>query len=470
MRKTSAMPMNPITPTHDGRRHPGLAAWLVATTLGGALACGGGGGGPAVGSGGKAGGTGGAMAPPGSGGASASGGATASGGAPSAGSGGRATGGSGSGGSAGGSGGAVATGGSGSGGALGGGGTSATGGSGPGGGGGPVATFCPGGTYPAPALNGLTPTRIAAAPPRDAFNANGTNGLTILEGPVWAGDALYLSEIFYASASDPLQSTTPPASRILKVTAADQVTIALADTGSNGLALDASGALLAGDHKNGTVTRFALPGFAATTLVQGYMGMRFDSPNDLVLAPNGNLYFTDPDYQAPRPRPQAATRVYRLAPGATTPTVIDEMRMQPNGITLSPRGDTLYLNTQNGIYSYPVDANGAVGAGTRFASSVSSGDGLAIDCAGNLYIASGTAIVVVSPTTGMTLGQINVPGVQSVTNAAFGGADRKTLYITALGAGSAAGSGGGNPGGGGGFSSGTAGLFKVTLNLPGYPY
>jgi len=80
-------------------------------------------------------------------------------------------------------------------------------------------------------------------------------------------------------------------------------------------------------------------------------------------------------------------------------------------------------------------------------------------------------IVVLSPT-GTQLGQINVSGVQSVTNAAFGGTDRKTLYITALGGGSAMGGGGagGRGGGGLGGTGATAGLFKVTLNVPGYPY
>jgi len=356
----------------------------------------------------------------------------------------------------GGTGGVPGTGGGSSGGAAGHGGASVgSGGAASGGaasGGSPAASsFCPGGTYPAVTLTGLAPTRISAVPPHDDFNLNGSAPLTIIEGPVWTGDALYVSELDYLTQAEAIRGTKPPPSRILKVTPAGDVTIAATDTGTNGMALDGAGGLLACDHKNGALTRFTLPALMPSVVVKGYMNARFDSPNDLVVAPDGNVYFSDPDYQAPQMRPQTATRLYRLAPGATEPTVIDESRRQPNGVTLSPRGDFLYLNSQDGIYRYPISAGGAVGAGAKFSQAVSSGDGIAIDCAGNLYIASGQAMVVLD-SSGAQLGQIMVSGVQSVTNAAFGGADRKTLYITALGMGS------------------SAGLFKVSLNIPGYPY
>ena len=65
------------------------------------------------------------------------------------------------------------------------------------------------------------------------------------------------------------------------------------------------------------------------------MGNRFNSPNDLTVRSDGTIYFTDPDFQAPSPRPQAMTRVYRLPPGATEPIVVDATLSNPNGITLS---------------------------------------------------------------------------------------------------------------------------------------
>jgi len=446
-----------------------LLGALAMAGLPGGCSSGGGGGTGTGGAPGSTGGTSGTGGAPGSAGSAGSGGVNGSGG--ERGSGGAAeTGGTGTSGSGGrggsggvsGTGGLSATGGEGgrnggapgrgggpaSGGAMGSGGTTGTGG---GGGGGPAASFCPGGTYPAVALSGVAPTRISAVPPHDDFNLNGTAPLTIIEGPVWTGDALYVSELDYLTQSEALRGTKPPPSRILKVTPSGEVTIAATDTGTNGMALDGAGSLVACDHKNGALTRFTLPGLMASPVVTGYMNARFDSPNDLAIAPDGNIYFSDPDYQAPQMRPQTATRLYRLAPGTTEPTVIDESRRQPNGVTLSPRGDFLYVNGQDGVFRYPVSAGGAVGAGTKFSQAVSSGDGVAIDCAGNLYIASGQAIVVLDPS-GAQLGQIMVAGVQSVTNAAFGGSDRKTLYITALGMGA------------------SAGLFKVSMDVPGYPY
>ena len=276
----------------------------------------------------------------------------------------------------------------------------------------------------------------------DAFN-NNRNNFSVVEGPVWVGDSLYFTEIG--------SGNNPPPARILKVTGAGVVSVALDNAGANGLLVDPTGALLGGNHKDGAITRFTFPTLAATPVIASFGGQRFNSPNDLTLRADGNLYFSDPDYQAPAPRPQSATRLYRLAPGATTATVIDASRNQPNGVTLSPDGNTLYLTAADGLYRYPVAVDGAVGTGTKIVPSIGSGDGMAVDCAGNLYVAGNATVVVVAPS-GVVLGTINVPGVQATTNAAFGGADHKTLYITALGSGT------------------QSGLFTVTMNVPGYPY
>ena len=87
---------------------------------------------------------------------------------------------------------------------------------------------------------------------------------------------------------------------------------------------------------------------------------------------------------------------------------------------------------------------------------------MTIDCAGNLYGAvitsgSGASVIVLSPA-GAQIGLLAVPGVFSATNVAFGGADHKTLYITAQGSGVAQ------------QGQQAQGLFQVTLNVPGMPY
>jgi gluconolactonase len=97
-------------------------------------------------------------------------------------------------------------------------------------------------------------------------------------------------------------------------------------------------------------------------------------------------------------------------------------------------------------------ADGSLGAGTTFVEG-GHGDGMVIDCSDNLYVAPGGAgpINVYSPA-GQAIGTITVSGIEQITNVAFGGADRKTLYVSGQG---------GKTG---------KGLFKVPMNVVGFPY
>ena len=293
--------------------------------------------------------------------------------------------------------------------------------------------------------------RVIGVPPADSFNMNnGTFGN--IEGPVWTGTELYLSEM--SSMSYDSQNSEIKKSRMLKVTPDGTTTIAIADSGSNGLALAADGTLVAGVHKDGSVKRFTLPGGTATTLVAQYMNARFNSPNDVAIHSNGTIYFSDPTFNGPSNPPQTATRVYRIAPGGSTAEPIPSSAspdtiQNPNGVTLSLAEDYLYVAGAVGR-RYPVMADGTLGAGADFAAT-NGGDGMVIDCAGNLYVAvSNSQNVAVFTPTGTSIGMIKVPEVQAVTNVAFGGSDRKTLYITGLG--------------------NQKGLFQMQLDIPGRPY
>lgn len=350
------------------------------------------------------------------------------------------------------------------GGAGGGGSTGMTGNSGSGAGIGPWWGFaCPGGPYAAnPLPSDAAVQRVEGVPPSDDFVAEADN-LVILEGPVWYGGELFLSQIDHGplidfggggGGFDPGDATpkaAPPA-RVLKVTDAGQVSIVLPEAGSNGLALSPSGNLALCSHKTGSVAQVDANGASLLDLASMYMGSRFNSPNDLAFGPDGSLYFTDPDYQAPSPTPQAATRVYHVAPGAASVTALVDERAQPNGVTFSVDGKTLYVSASDGVLAYPVMADGSLGAGTRFASTRS--DGMGMDCAGNLYMTSNQSVIIADPT-GTEIGRIMVPGVQAVSNIAFGGAEHRTIYITAQGS----------------SASGSApGLFKITGSIPGMPY
>jgi gluconolactonase len=299
---------------------------------------------------------------------------------------------------------------------------------------------CPAGAFGDPMPG--TPMRIAAVPPSDAFNMqNGTFG--ILEGPVWIGDSLYLSEIG--------TGTSPPASRILKVTTTGAVSVAVTDSGSNGLAVDAAGNLVGAVHKDGSISQFDLTTDHATPLATGINGTRFDAPNDLVVRSDGNIYFSDTTFQAPPTPPQPQQQLYRVAAGTHAVSIVDPTHTQPNGVTLSLDENTLFVAWPNGIYKYALMQDGSVGAPVLLTSSVGSGDGMTVDCAGNLYVATNTDLVVLSPA-GTEIHRITFTGVQSITNAAFGGVDHKTLYVTALGSGA------------------QKGLFTVGMAIPGLSY
>ncbi|MGH3671300.1 MAG: SMP-30/gluconolactonase/LRE family protein, partial [Pseudonocardiaceae bacterium] len=135
--------------------------------------------------------------------------------------------------------------------------------------------------------------------------------------------------------------------------------------------------------------------------------------------------------------------VFRVDPAGTLHLESRDMN-RPNGVALSPDGKTLYVDdTVAGLVRrFPVRPDGSLGPPTTFAP-VPGGDGMAMDDAGNLYVATGTGVLVYQPD-GTPWGTIPVP--ERPTNCTFGGSDRKTLYITAQ-----------------------TSLYRVTLKGPGLP-
>ena len=309
-------------------------------------------------------------------------------------------------------------------------------------GGGNPAYTCPSGPFTFAAPTGMA-TKIAGAPPADTFNKD---AWTNVEGPVWIGDSLYFSEM--------TSSNTIPPSRILKIAPGGAVSIFAADAGSNGLAVDGSGNLIAAVHKDGSISQIALTGGAATPLVSMYMGKRFTSPNDLAIRSDGTIYFSDPSYQNSA-NPQGAERLYRVTPPPTrTVSVIDGAPSPPNGVTLSPDEKTLYVAANNsGLKKFTVMSDGSLSAASDFVAG-SGGDGMAVDCAGDVFVAgNGAATVRVYSPAGMLLTTIALAsGAGNTTNVAFGGTDHKTLYITAQG------------------TEGQRGVYSIALAVPGFPY
>lgn len=271
-------------------------------------------------------------------------------------------------------------------------------------------------------LTALAPT------PTDDF----ASGFTVLEGPTWRDGALYLSQINANVAS-------PPPARLLRYdVGATAFAIVDPDSGSNGLQPDPTGRLAAARHSDGTVSYIDVrnPAAAAVPLATSFEGQRFNSPNDLVFHPNGTLYFTDPDWQAPTPRPQSVERAYRVAPGGAPEAIAAALTepslvTKPNGIVVSADQRTLYLGGTNGLFRFNLDQQGAItgGSGERLAVTDEGVDGMTLDCAGNLYVTTGNRVLVLD-TDAELIGSITVP--HNPTNVEIGGPDGQTLFITTL--------------------------------------
>lgn len=245
-------------------------------------------------------------------------------------------------------------------------------------------------------------------------------GFQFTEGPTWDGKgALYFSDI--------------PADTIYQLDLAGKVTPFLKPSGkSNGLLFDRDGTLLACRHWERNVARIPMDG-KVTVIANSCEGKRLNSPNDLCLASDGSLYFTDPHYGLEgRPQEQPVEGVYRVTPDGRIARVIDDMT-RPNGIDLSPDRKTLYVadSEDRKLRAYTLQPDGSVTDGRDFIDMRHDGpgvpDGMALDSEGSIYCTNG-GIWVISPE-GRHLGTIAVPEVTA--NCTFGGPDLRDLYITA---------------------------------------
>jgi gluconolactonase len=211
-------------------------------------------------------------------------------------------------------------------------------------------------------------------------------------------------------------------------------------------AFDSSGRLLWCADNDGAIMRLEKDG-RRTIVADSFEGKRFNGPNDLVLTREGAIYFTDPDFGL---RYGANSRLKQLDSagvwymrGAQTKKVLDQRELggPPDGIAISPDERFLYLTAGLGrIKRYMIGTDGSLSGEALFAEGPGIGDGLKVDLAGNVYSASGTApgIVRIMAPTGRLLGTINLPVSTEepkrqicASNLAFGGADGRTLFITA---------------------------------------
>ena len=218
------------------------------------------------------------------------------------------------------------------------------------------------------------------------------------------------------------------------------------EPGSNGLAIDSDGRLILAQHGDRRIARMDAPiGSPAPrfiTLADRFQGARFNSPNDLALHSNGDLYFTDPPFglvkQADDPAREIPYQgVFRRA-GSGQVTLVARDMTRPNGIAFSPDERRLYVSQSDPAAPvwrvFDVAPDGTVGEGRLFFDALALSksrkglpDGLKVDVQGNLFATGPGGVLVLSPD-GKHLGTI-LTG-QATGNCAFGD-DGRTLYITA---------------------------------------
>lgn len=173
-----------------------------------------------------------------------------------------------------------------------------------------------------------------------------------------------------------------------------------------------------------------------TKMVSQFRGKKFNSPNDLILDQNGNLYFTDPDFGFnTKSRELPFQGFYMIPSGKEEAILLDSTLNWPNGLTCSKDGKSIYLceSKTNIIYRYSCSKSGMVGQKTPFIRVQGNGliDGITTDKKGNFYVAFNRGGILIFSPNGNKLGQIQFPAGEDVRNLCFGGKNDQTLYVTA---------------------------------------
>jgi gluconolactonase len=245
-----------------------------------------------------------------------------------------------------------------------------------------------------------------------------------LEGPLWL------------PASQSVRFSDIPNNRILEFDRETRETHVHRDDVeyTNGRTLDLDGRVVQCSHGRRAVER-EIDG-EVEVLAERWAGGRFNSPNDVVVASDGAIWFTDPPYGIqesgreghPGEQDYDGCFVFRFDPatGIATPVITD--MVHPNGLAFSPDEHLLYV-TDTGLEGGHIRVyQVGMGEGRVFATPPGTTDGLRVDTAGRVWTSAGKAVQVFTPDGALVL-DLPVPEVAS--NVCFGGQDGTELYITA---------------------------------------
>ena len=305
--------------------------------------------------------------------------------------------------------------------------------------------------------------------PRGAKLERIATGFKWVEGPIWLNGSLYFAEI----PSDSIRKWNPGDGEVsMFITPSGyqgHTAYGGPEPGSNGMTADVHGRLTVAGHAQRDVYRLASlnPESQLTILADSYKGKKLNSPNDLVYRSDGSLYFTDPPYGLRTQSDQDPEKqlkingVYRIpdALGQQTGAKPRSSELQllvsdltrPNGIVFSPDEKYLYVNNSEPKkiwMRYRVQPDGSLTDAKLFYDATSdqrpgAPDGMKVDVKGNVYSTGPGGVWIFTPE-GKPLGIILLS--EKSANVAWGGADRRTLYITA-----------------------SSSVYRVRLNIPGAP-
>lgn len=226
--------------------------------------------------------------------------------------------------------------------------------------------------------------------------------------------------------------TDQPNNKIWKFDTAGKLSVFMDNAGrSNGMFFDEKGHLISCADEHNQLWQIDNQG-KHSVLVADFNGKKLNGPNDVWVAPNGNMYFTDPYYQRDYWTRQGSeldgNKVFILKKGSAKPEVADDKLIKPNGIIGTPDGKTLYVADIEGnkTYRYTIAQNGELTNKTLFCEQGS--DGMTMDEKGNVYL-TGNGVTVYN-SEGKKIAHIPVPE-KWTANICFGGKNRDFLFITA---------------------------------------
>ncbi|MCC6231348.1 MAG: SMP-30/gluconolactonase/LRE family protein [Verrucomicrobiales bacterium] len=212
-------------------------------------------------------------------------------------------------------------------------------------------------------------------------------------------------------------------------------------SGANGLTLDNEGRLLLCQHGDRQVARMRTRG-RFESLATNFQGKRLNSPNDLVLKSNGDIYFTDPSYGLPKGAEDPGRElpfhgVFRVSRRGQVTLLTKELTW-PNGLAFSPDESILYVAVSDParaqVVAFPVSEDGTLrearvvfDATSLVAGNPGLPDGLKVDAKGNLWTTGPGGVLILTPA-GKHLGTLRTG--EAIGNCAWGG-DGSVLYLTA---------------------------------------